>query len=454
MAEQELILRLRQAGAEQTVAALEGVAGAEQRVVDAVRKVQLEADDARPATEALAEAQSRLADLQERLSKAQSSGTVGDVRLLNAAIREQEQIVGQLSPRVRGASVSFEALSRILGQISPQLAGFAMDARGATQLLGGLSAGSIAAGVGFSALLASINMVVGRIKDLREQLKAIQEEATRREQETLERANAVSLAARKRPEGGFTAEDDAAAQALLESMQERVRDVGLLQQNIAALQGVVDPKGILTLTQAGVEIPIDKARAARRQAAEAALAQPDTAERSEREFELIRDRRRRLEEEAAQEARSRDILEGQAAIRAITGEVFPGLSAEDMDTVVKMVRERIRITDERSLRGAAPLSEDAIQRRVAEEIHPILAALGTGHSMISGAGPAYRSFLVEADSEIVREVARRAADKIADRPANVTYNQQGMRVYGPDTASRRRRIVNGETIARSAERLP
>lgn len=451
MADQELILRLKAAGAAEAVAALEGVAGAEQRVVDAVKKVQLESEDARPAAEALAEAQGRLADLQERLAKAHSGGTVGDVRLLNAAIREQEAVVGELSPRVRTANVSFEAMSRILGQIDPELAGFAMDARGATQLLGGLTAGSISAGVGFSALLASIHLAAQRIRDLREQLKAIKDEATRREEETLARSNAISLAARKRPEGGFTAEEDAAAHMALTAMQERVRDAELLQHNIAALQGVISAQGIFALTQAGVEIPIDKTTAVRKQLAERELSKPETAERAERESDLVRDRKRRMEEEAAKEAKSRDILEGEAAIRSMAREVFPGLDKEGLDTAVEMVRKRLAISDATERAGVAPLSEEDMQRVVGEQLHPWLASMG--RALFLGMGQAPRSFVVDADSEVVREVARRTADRIEANAPRTVNNFQGSRFYGPDTASRRKRIVNGDTAARDAERI-
>lgn len=417
MADQDLRLKSTIEGAQQTAAQLDQIAAAQGRV---------------------AEATTQAGDAQDGASLELNDGTVALNEMLNV-LRAIDPRIGTFISRMLAGG---KALAEFAGsQGSAAATGKALlDSLGknvATLKL--LGAGLIAFG-GWKLFTGSMKEAREEAERLQKQLDEMTKSATDQERTLLERQAALTGISRQRPEGGFSAAEEATARETIAQILNRgiAEDlIPALQRNVAALTGVVNAKQIETLTRAGVEIDPTQRSHVRGTLATRALARGAT-ERAAREEERRRAATVRQRQEAAGELVSTDPLEGRANIDTRLGDLSP----EVRETAERRAREAIAMMEffeklmaERAERGLSthPFSLQHGLRRQA------MAALTARTAVDFVTRTEGFRFSTDEPDPVGQATAVR-----------IVNDYRNARIIGPDADARRRRTSNDVNNVRAA----
>lgn len=435
MADQELRLRITQTGAEQVAENLRGVQGAQQGVAASAAQAGTAASAAAPKIGGLGEAGSTagkgVEELEAELRNFFATIPGGErltriIRLMNA--------LGDGTVSVGGALRTGSAL---LSKFS-----------GSLMLLA--AAGAVVAGiVAISSALRSIGEEARRNEEaIKRQTEALNELIKKNR----EVGQSIEDVASQRPQGGFTAAQAEAASQTAADIRQRLPFISesTLAEVLGIFGGASEREGggarsreeleriAILAQQKRIELDPKKSSAS----VDAAL---------QRFAEQIAiDMRRELEQvtASAEKAKRQSLsfngptVDLDAFVRRSLG---PDTPQTDIDAIVALVRllpnpEDVFFESKNGL----PLGQGWAAN---------LFRFLEGGNYISGlpVNPqtGEKTFVDSRMLALTETVLQRLN---TERPG-ITYNQQGMRVYGPDTESRRRRTVNGETAARDAERI-
>jgi hypothetical protein len=320
--------------------------------------------------EGFAEVSDRLNDLL--LREAQLGSTAEEAAknqdAVNLSLHDLQDAMRVVDPRMAGLTSrllrfadAFGDLGKIsVGEFFEKLAGGIGKAGESLKLLG--AAGVAAAGI--LTLVKVLERANDEFKELDERMTKLQERQTTEEEGVIAKQREITALSRKRREGGFGAEEEAAAAETFAAIQRRgriPRDLTeALQQNVAALTGIASPQEIEQITLVGEQIDVERRRESRGARARRILGRPGTQEELARELDRQRAEQEGRQREAAREAATTDPTEGLAHLREMSERESAGLPA-DPAKVEELLREagRQRVRFQRwkrqfQLRGSIP----------------------------------------------------------------------------------------------------
>lgn len=436
MADQELKLRITQAGAAEVAESLRSVQGAQQGVAASATQAGTAASAAAPKIGGLGGAgQSASKGVDELQAELQN---------FFAAIPGGERITRIIR------------LMNMLGDGSVSVGG---AARTATSLLSKMS-GSLTLLAAGGAVVAGIWAISAAMRSIGEEARR-NEEAIKRQTEALnelikknrELGQSIEDVASQRPGGGFDARQAEAAAQTGADIRDRLPFIeqSTLAQVLGIFGGASEREGggarsrdeleriAVLLRQKRIELEPTKGMAPLNAAVDRALARFA----QQIDIDIGRERQQRGESErmAREEAASPEgsSVNLQDFIRRTLG---PDIAEEDVETIVTLLKATSggRALDERSRTGRYidPVTALALRNR-----------MGGVYLADVPRDPKTNDFGFVSNQMLeLMDIVRRALER---QPA--TYNQQGSRYYGPDAASRKQRTVNGESLAREAERI-
>lgn len=372
----------------------------------------------------------------EDATEAQQKLNAAESDYISILSRIDPQFAGFVDSLLKGSKVAgdFASAQFTLGDATATVTAAIAAQAGTLKLLGAV--GIAAAGIGV--LAKSIQQVRGESQKLREEIESLRGEQTSAEQALIGLSERVVSAARRRPEGGLSAEQQAAASEAIRVARDKdiTGDIELLTRNLAALAGLLSGREIEALTRAGIEIPIDLPADVRRRAAERHLRDPATAERQRREEERVEAARARDRERAARELLNPE--RGSANIDRLLDRIAPGI---DRGEVLGLIREFIKLRSEDFQVGGGLLSPH-LQRTGELSVQELLNLARERRGGFFAGGGTPRE--IEAAADLIRETG------IGTTVINNHF--QNSRLQFPDRGSQQRAITNGVTVAIAAER--
>jgi len=442
MADKESGMKIgvRAEGTDKASKDLKSVADAQQEVTGKVGASATQSAAASEATKKLTASESDYLETLRRINPA--IGDMADVMFKGL------KIVGSLGAK----SISLTGILR-------RLTGVVKANAEALKMLGAATV----AGLGFMALAKAISYVRSESEKLRMELEALKAEKTTEQEEVIAGQRKITRIARGRREGGFAAEEEAEAHRIYKAIVDvgRVEDLDAAKNNIASLVGLFTGPEIEKLTLGGVTIDVAAREGVREARARRALESEQIAERETRERERVRAARSRSGVEARREVRSDDPLQGLAYFNEITSAAAAGLESKVVEDVVRRAmklrdlyaeaeEEYERTGKPTGLMLKRPLREAADEGRLPDELvkqaaeHFSFAKLG----WIGGPSELEK----DAAARIIRRLDSYTTANAGPQTVIHDHRQFNCKNVGPDSRSRQRATVNGETRGRHIER--